>query len=330
MAKEYDNQMQLKWLEQKNYDELFKSVENFIRRKAFQYRNIIPDQEEAYAMGCETFVNSLTKYDQTRNDKYISFLGLMLDSCFLMAARKEKQLSKYNITSLDTVVKTSDNGSDITLAEVIPDSIDIFEQVENKINKEKFIQACKILNSTESDILQMRIEGKTQKEICLQLSISQSYVSRLEKKIINKLKKYINEKEEVNMSRNKEKKLKKAKEMFEKHYSVKEICKNLDITAATFYIYKKQWQQKEGSEVDIATTAKTKMESTSVPVSIMEEKPKKTVILKITSVASEHNTYIIQNEQIVCKNETGSFAFLTKDIDNYIEELKALKELING
>ena len=83
----------------------------------------------------------------------------------------------------------------MSLADILgTDNDSIFKSVEENDNKKVLLNAIKKLNNREKTIMQLRygfdgVEELTQKEVADKLGISQSYISRIEKKVINSLKK---------------------------------------------------------------------------------------------------------------------------------------------
>ena len=98
-----------------------------------------------------------------------------------------------NDVSLDDVLSGDDDGNNLTIGEIIPDDKLAYEEIELKDQKSYLLRAILSLNEREKHIMCMRYglngyEEQTQKEVADTMNISQSYISRLEKKILHKLK----------------------------------------------------------------------------------------------------------------------------------------------
>ena len=97
--------------------------------------------------------------------------------------------------SIDEPINTDSEGNDLSLADILgTDNDSVFKSVEDSDNKKILHMAIKKLNDREKIIMQLRygFDGYTeltQKEVADKLGISQSYISRIEKKVINSLKK---------------------------------------------------------------------------------------------------------------------------------------------
>jgi len=111
---------------------------------------------------------------------------------FLRATSKRKQE-----ISLQEPIGVDKEGNEITLMEVISSDDTIFEKVELNLLQEKLAKMLQKLKNREKKVLTMRFglhEGRrlTQKQIAAMLGISRSYVSRIEKRVLQKLEREFN------------------------------------------------------------------------------------------------------------------------------------------
>ena len=99
--------------------------------------------------------------------------------------------------SIDEPLNKDCDGNELLLSDILGTDNDIvYNFIEDEVDKQLLSIALKSLNSREKEIVQLRFglngyNEKTQKEVADLLGISQSYISRLEKKIIGRLKKEI-------------------------------------------------------------------------------------------------------------------------------------------
>ena len=113
-----------------------------------------------------------------------------------MFLRKNNRI-RYEI-SLDEPLNVDYDGNELLLSDIIGTDIDIInKEIEGNEQREQLYEALKELNERERNILLMRygLTGKnelTQKDVADLLGISQSYISRLEKKVIKKLRNKLN------------------------------------------------------------------------------------------------------------------------------------------
>ena len=109
-----------------------------------------------------------------------------------MHLRSSKKLS--NEVSLDETIGTDKEGNSLTFADILPsDGGDIIENLSLKMTSASLYKAIdKVLNNVEKDIIVWRYglygnERLAQREVATKLNISRSYVSRIEKRALNKL-----------------------------------------------------------------------------------------------------------------------------------------------
>ena len=93
----------------------------------------------------------------------------------------------------DEPIDTDKNGSALTLIDVIPDGVDIGELVESKLNAARVCELVAALPEREAKIITLRyglgnIRPLTQREVAAKLGISRSYVSRIEKAALERLR----------------------------------------------------------------------------------------------------------------------------------------------
>ena len=134
------------------------------------------------------FENNLDK-----NIKLATYASRCIENEILMFLRKNNKIKSE--ISIDEPINTDSEGNDMSLADILgTDNESIYKSVEDNDNKKVLLNAIKKLNKREKTIMQLRygfdgVDELTQKEVADKLGISQSYISRIEKKVINNLKK---------------------------------------------------------------------------------------------------------------------------------------------
>ena len=115
-----------------------------------------------------------------------------------------KTTKSRNDVSLDSALNTDADGNELLLQDVLGSESDaLFKTYENLVEKDQLKNALNSLLPREKTIMQMRYgigtdsEEMTQKEVADSLDISQSYISRLEKKILDKLKLEIEKQDKI-------------------------------------------------------------------------------------------------------------------------------------
>ena len=140
-------------------------------------------------------MKAINTYDTSKNIKLATYASRCIENEILMYLRRTNKL-KGEI-SIDEPLNQDGDGNELLLSDILGTEADItYRKLEDEVDMQLLKEAIKKLNDREKNIMEMRfgfISGKekTQKEVADELGISQSYISRLEKKIINKMKKDI-------------------------------------------------------------------------------------------------------------------------------------------
>jgi len=138
------------------------------------------DLDDFYSLANEVFVDVLSRYDGSQ-----PFDGFLY---FCLSNKIKTEIS------IDEPINIDSEGNDLSLADILgTDNDAIFKSVEDDENKKILKKCIENLEDREKIIMKLRygFDGKdelTQKEVADKLGISQSYISRLEKKVINDLK----------------------------------------------------------------------------------------------------------------------------------------------
>ena len=157
--------------------------------KKFETNKI--DMQDLVSVGSIGLIKAVDSYKLDKNIKLATYASRCIENEILMFLRKANK--SINDLSLDDTLVNDDEGNNLSLGEMIPDTKIISEEVELKDQKDYLLQAITKLNEREQKIMCMRygLNGQdelTQKEVADTMNISQSYISRLEKKILKKLK----------------------------------------------------------------------------------------------------------------------------------------------
>ncbi|MDD4839083.1 MAG: RNA polymerase sporulation sigma factor SigE [Clostridia bacterium] len=158
--------------------------------KRFDNTNI--DIEDLISVGTIGLIKAVNSFDNSKNIKLATYASRCIENEILMHLRKMVRVRSE--ISLDEPLNVDWEGNMLLLSDILgTDSDIIFKDVESSTEREMLLEMFKKLPSREQKIMQMRFglygqEEKTQKEIAEMMGISQSYISRLEKKIVDKLK----------------------------------------------------------------------------------------------------------------------------------------------
>ncbi len=164
----------------------------YIARK---FENTGINVEDLISIGSIGLIKSVNTYRNDKNIKLATYASKCIENEILMYLRKTAN-RKAEI-SIDEPLNIDWDGNELLLSDVLGTDNDvIYKSLEEKIDKEILLNALSALPEREQKIMNLRfglLNGyeKTQKEVADYLGISQSYISRLEKKIIERLKREI-------------------------------------------------------------------------------------------------------------------------------------------
>ena len=158
-----------------------------------KYQNGEEDMEDLISIGTIGLIKAIATFNYERGNRLATYAARCIDNELLMYFRGKKKTSRE--VSLYEPIGTDKEGNQINLMDVVESTDrDIFEVIELKGNTRKVYEAIpKVLNSREREIIEWRYglynrKPVTQREIADKLGISRSYVSRIEKRALEKLK----------------------------------------------------------------------------------------------------------------------------------------------
>ena len=161
------------------------------------------DADDLISVGSIGLIKAISSYDPSKGTQLATYTARCIENEILMLLRSNKKY-KNNVSLYDSVGVDKD-GNELTIIDLLAEKEDsVLSKVENKLIKDKFVEVMeRSLTHREYKIICLRygINGRrplTQKEVSKLLRISRSYVSRIEKKAIDKIKETVkNEKIEV-------------------------------------------------------------------------------------------------------------------------------------
>ena len=160
---------------------------------AKKFENSGVNIEDLVSIGTIGLMKAINSYNLEKNIKLATYASRCIENEILMFLRKNNKIKTE--VSIDEPINTDSEGNDLSLADILgTDNDSVFKYVEENDNKKVLEVAIKKLNDREKMIMQLRYgfngyDELTQKEVADKLGISQSYISRIEKKVINNLKK---------------------------------------------------------------------------------------------------------------------------------------------
>ena len=151
--------------------------------------------EDLISIGTIGLMKAINTFNTDKNIKLATYASRCIENEILMYLRRNNKI-KGEI-SIDEPLNQDGDGNELLLSDILGTDPDITSRgIEDEVDKKLLKVSIEKLNKREKNIMELRfgfINGKerTQKEVADMLGISQSYISRLEKKIINKMKKDI-------------------------------------------------------------------------------------------------------------------------------------------
>ena len=164
----------------------------YIARK---FDNTGVDNDDLVSIGTIGLIKAINSFRVDKNIKLATYASRCIENEILMYLRRTARLKTE--VSFDEPLNTDFEGNELLLSDVLGTSAEtVYGDIESNAEKEQLKEALKRLTDRERKIMFLRFglgggEEMTQKDVADLLGISQSYISRLEKKIILRLKKEI-------------------------------------------------------------------------------------------------------------------------------------------
>ena len=148
--------------------------------------------EDLISIGTIGLIKAVNSFNPDKNIKLATYASRCIENEILMVLRKTSRL-KLEV-SFDEPLNTDWDGNELLLSDILGTEPDLVSRnLDSAVEKEMLYNAIKTLNPREKSIVNLRYglgqeKEHTQKEVADMMGISQSYISRLEKRIIEKLK----------------------------------------------------------------------------------------------------------------------------------------------
>ena len=151
--------------------------------------------EDLISIGTIGLIKSINTFNPEKNINLATYASRCIENEILMYLRRNNK-TKLEV-SIDEPLNVDWDGNELLLSDILGTDEDvIYKDIENEVERKLLLKAIDKLSDREKTIIQLRFglgkgSGKemTQKEVAEMLGISQSYISRLEKKIMKRLKK---------------------------------------------------------------------------------------------------------------------------------------------
>ena len=192
-----EEQIMLKRWEENDYEARNKLIEHNLRLVVYiakRYETNPIFMEDLISIGSIGLIKAIHTFKSDKNIRLVTYASRCIENEILMYLRKKSR--RKNEISFDEPLNIDYDGNELLLSDILGTQDDIVtKEVEKQCEHVALMEALDQLQDREKLILQMRYgiqhEELTQKDIAKQLGISQSYISRLEKKILSKLAHYL-------------------------------------------------------------------------------------------------------------------------------------------
>ncbi len=172
-----------------------KLIEHNLRLVVFlakKYENTGVDLEDLVSIGTIGLMKGVKTFSNDKNIKLATYASRCIDNEILMFLRKNKKVKGE--VSFEESLSFDADGNELHLEDVLGTERDVVTKpLEDNLDKKIMLEEINRLNARDREIIIMRYglfntQEKTQKEVAEMLGISQSYISRIEKKVIKRLK----------------------------------------------------------------------------------------------------------------------------------------------
>ena len=175
-------------------DILIKHNLRLVAHVAKKYANY-GDNDELISVGSIGLIKAVSTYNQGKGTGLATYASRCIENEILMMLRASKK-HKNNV-SLSEPIGVDKEGNELTVIDMIADDKDVIDDVERDILMERLVEVAKeCLDKREYDIIKHRygLDGNgalTQREVANMFGISRSYISRIEKKALEKIREHV-------------------------------------------------------------------------------------------------------------------------------------------
>lgn len=151
--------------------------------------------EDLISIGTIGLIKAINTFNPLKNIKLATYASRCIENEILMYLRKNSNMRSE--VSIDEPLNVDWDGNELLLSDILgTDNDEVYSHIEQEVNRSLLGSAMNLLNPRERKIMEMRFgllsgQEMTQKQVADHMGISQSYISRLEKKIISRLQKEI-------------------------------------------------------------------------------------------------------------------------------------------
>ena len=154
------------------------------------------EQEDLISIGTIGLIKGITSFKQSKGTKLATYAARCIENEILMYFRSQKK--NQGEMFISDPIDTDEDGNSITYMDIVCSEDDFAENIDLKINTQKLYKFIDELDQREKMIITLRYglynsKPHTQNEVAKKMGISRSYVSRIEKKVLDLLKQKFND-----------------------------------------------------------------------------------------------------------------------------------------
>jgi len=199
MESQLEDEYLSRWQNNQDIEAKNKLIEHNLRLVVYiakKFENTSTDLDDLISIGSIGLIKAVNTFNADKKIKLATYASRCIENEILMHLRKTSKLK--NEVSLDKPLSFDADGNELLLADILGiDCDEAFSNLETQFENEMLYQVLNKLDNKDRGIMAMRFgldgcDSHTQREVAEMLHISQSYISRIEKKILAKLKKNIN------------------------------------------------------------------------------------------------------------------------------------------
>ena len=191
------------WLKALSTDQAEDAKKTLIERNlrlvvyiARKFENTGVNVEDLISIGSIGLIKGINTFKTDKNIKLATYASRCIENEILMYLRRNSNKNRSEV-SIDEPLNVDWEGNELLLSDILGTEVDvIYKGIEEEVDRNLLNTAMEVLTERERQIVKMRfglmgpdVDEMTQKEVADLLGISQSYISRLEKKIIKRLHK---------------------------------------------------------------------------------------------------------------------------------------------
>ena len=157
-----------------------------------KYYAVTSDQEDLISIGTIGLIKGISTFDASKGARLATYAARCVENEILMHFRSQKKSAQD--VSLSDLIETGDDGAALSLMDVVGEEEDLLEAISNRAQVAKVRKAVETaLSDQERQVILLRfglggVKASRQREVAQMLGISRSYVSRIEKRALEKLR----------------------------------------------------------------------------------------------------------------------------------------------